>query len=166
MPTHRIFRLVLTSGTHPLRRIFILLQDYQGEGWIFPHSQTCQLVVQQGVSQFTPKDTLEHMYCLLQSFRYLEFSYIQVHLVDKTCSASHLSFQPFHTTPVMGNKLVSRFYIMLILQDKSHDLLGGLPFFCGSSIHIQIDFVLMHKGESTSLLLQSYFFFYLRGFQR
>jgi len=35
MPIDRLSRLVLTSGTHPLRRIFILLQDYRG-GVDFP----------------------------------------------------------------------------------------------------------------------------------
>ena len=69
MPTYRFSGLVLTCGTRPLMRTFISLQGYRGEGWIFPCSQKFQIVVQQGVSQCTPRDTLEQMYCLLQIFQ-------------------------------------------------------------------------------------------------
>ena len=52
----------------------------------------------------------------------------------RTCSASHLSYRPFRTTLVTGNALVASFYIMLIIYYNNHDLSGGLPFFCDSSI--------------------------------
>ena len=55
--------------------------------------------------------------------------WLRIGAFGRTFSASHLSFQPFRTTPVMGNSLVSRFYIMLILWYNNHDFSGGLPLF-------------------------------------
>ena len=56
------FRVGPNQCTCPLRRKYISLQGYRGEGWIFPRSQRFQLAMQQGVSWCTPRDTLAQIY--------------------------------------------------------------------------------------------------------
>ena len=120
---------VLTNGTNPLRRTFILLLAYLGEGRIFPSSLMSPSVMQQGVNGCTLKDTLGMIYFLLYIFRCLVDSYALFLLVQRRLGASHYYRRPFHIILVTWSSIVTLFYFMLIIYSRRHDLLDGLQFF-------------------------------------